>query len=297
MPISIALPAPNIEFYGSFSYPTGLPTAILGTALAVNDTNSRSRPKTNQLTTGIASIISTAGAGVIGPRAEVVADRICCRVSSTATVQGDGWKTDLWAPSFDAGTFNPGALLEPPSVVAIWDIHVAAFQTAFVAGSADRTGFGFIPLILLATPYPDSTLGGAAPTGGFAIYLNDDGGGNNQWEFVSYDAVPATLLRVPIGPAIIPDVTLWSSFRFTIVSAAAGRPAELSLEVNRTSIVGVTGIAFDDVVLMRPNTLAAFASGFTLGQSLAPMGGAGYRYSLFARFGRFNAAGEELQVA
>lgn len=296
MPISTALPSPSIEFYGDFRYPNMQVNTQVLTACAVGNSFVRRHPATGQGPTTVAPIISTASGGTVGPQFSALGGRPAAFITTAGGVAGAGFAPDLFQTGFDAGDWNVGALYAPDSVVAVWDFHVACTTTVFAAGTADETGFWFVPLIPLQTSFPAATPGGVgAFSGGFGIALNDDGGGGNQWEFISYDTTPTILQRTAIGAAIIPDVTLWSSFRFTIVGAASGRPAEVSLEVNRTSIVGVQGVPFDDVTLFRPNTLDATASRFCVSHTLGAMGGAGYNFSMYARFGRFTAGGEEIQ--
>jgi len=294
VPISTALPSPSIEFYGSFRYPTLLVNTQVLTDCVIGNTFCRRHPATGQGAKTVGPIIGSGGGGVVGPRFSALGGRPGAFTTTVGIPAAAGFAVDLWQTGYDAADFNEGSLYSPDSVVAIWDFHVATSSAVF-AGTADQTGFWFVPLIPLQTSFPDSTPGGAGPTGGFGICLNDDGGGANQWEYISYDAGGPVTQRVAIGAAIIPDVTLWSSFRFTIVGAAAGRPAEVSLEVNRASIAGVQGVPFDDVVLFRPNTLNALASRFCVGQVFSGLAGAGIQFGVYARFGRFTAGGEEIQ--
>lgn len=291
MPLSTALPAPSIEFYGDFTYPTGIVGAQVLTPCPADDAFSKTRPESNQGPTQISGVITSGGSGVVGPNYAVVGGRPCVINTSIGTPAGRAWRTDIWQPGWDPDAFNAGALLNPPSVVAVWDFHVAATALAFAAGTDDQTGFWFQPLIPVMGGFTVGTPGGASPAGGFGIALNNNAG-PNRWEFVSYDDGGAILQRTEL---VVPDVTQWSSFRMTLISAAAGRAATLSLQVNRENVGDVQGLPFDDVVLMRPNTLAAAATNFAVGQTLGPMGGEGLQFAIFARFGRFTASGEEIQ--
>jgi len=294
MPLSTALPSPSIEFYGSFRYPNMIVNAQVLTPCAVGNVFSRRHGGIGQGPVTVAPIISAGGAGVVGPLFSALGGRPAAVVTTVAVPAAAGWTPDLFQPSYDPDAWNVGALYAPDSVVGIFDFHVACTSALF-AGAADVTGFWFVPLIPLQLGFTGTTPGGGSPSGGFGVGLNDDGGGGNEWQFISYDAAGTILQRTPVSAAIIPDVTLWSSFRFTVVGAGAGRPAEVSLEVNRTSIVGVQAVPFDDVTLFRPNTLDATASRFCFCHTLGAMAGDGYNFSLYARYGRFTAGGEEIQ--
>ena len=302
VPQSTVLPAQPVEFVSNMLFPpTG--TVFSDGAVLTPGVHSFSRPGSQQATLLIAGNAQTS-AGTVGPQIEQVGGKTCCRVSTTTGLQSQWWRPSVWMPSFDDATFNPGAFLDPGSVVAVIDFEVACFQVAHVAGSEDVTGFWFQPRTavvqpLVANQAPAGSVGG----GGFGVALNDDGAGNNEWEFISYRNVgPPPLqfvLRVPIGAAFVPDVRDWTLFRWTIVSAASGRPATMTLEVNGTGVPGLIGKVFDNVFpggLFTPEGLQpGIPVGFILGQALGVMGGVGYRYRLFGRFGRFTADGVEVQ--
>lgn len=300
MPLSTSLPAPSIEFYSDLIFPEA--GAALRSGDSLNFTNqSKSRPGTQQAVTPVAAIGFFTSGGVVGPDFEQVGGRTCCFVSSTTGFQSNGFKPETWQPGYDAAGFNPGAYYDPGSVVAIIDFHVAATSALFTGTLPDTTGFWFIPRFDLFT---QPSIAAASPgsgfpneiDGGFGIAMNDDGAGNNRWEFVSFTGAPVILAREIIPASSVPDVTAWSTFRFTIVGAASGRPASLSLEANGVPVDGVQGLEFDDVTLMRPNTLQALSLGFYFGQALGPMDGEGYRFRVYARFGRFTASGAEMQA-
>lgn len=307
MPLSTVLPAQPIQFFSDFLFPqTGAPAAFRdgGILNVSNDSKSRAGTQQAALLMGVPGTTQTS-AGTIGPQTEQVGGRTCCRVSTTTGLQGLAWRPVEWRPGYDDGSaYNPGAFYDPGSVVAVIDFEVACFQVAHVAGSEDVTGFWFVPRTTLNNPpFANTTPAGSVGGGGFGVALNDDGAGNNRWEFISYRNVgPPPLqivLRVPISAAFVPDVRDWTQLRFTIIASASGRPANITLAVNGTPLPGVINKVFDGVFpggLFSPEQLQpGIPLGFIFGQALGIMGGAGYRFRIYARFGRFTADGTEVQ--
>lgn len=294
-PLSTQLPAQQIEFASDFLYPLcgqdHRQAGVANSQLLSNSSPANTQTPNNQVA-GIGVFLS---AGAVFDLFEF-GGRTCVRVTSTVGQQATGFIPIVWHAGYDAAAFNPGAFYAPDSVVATIDFHVAASSAVFAVGSADVTGFWFQPRVTAQPNFASGSPGGGTFRGGFGVGLNDDGAGGNQWEYIAYDTVPNILQRTVIGAAIIPDVTDWTTFRFTIIAAQSGRAATMSLAVNGIAIVGVQDLAFDDVTLFRPATLTAGAIQYAFGQSLGPMGGEGYFYAIYARFGRFTTGGAELQA-
>jgi len=296
MPLSTSLPAQPIEFASDLLYPTCGQDARQGgnPLLAQFTTSSPANTQTPvNFEAGLASVLGAGGTFEL----QELGGRTCVRTTSTVNTVAAGFRPLAWQAGYDAAAFNPGAFYEPDSVVASIDFHVAATSALF-AGGADVTGFWFQPRhdVFTQPNVAAAAPGGGSALGGFGVALNDDGGGGAQWEYVAYDGAPTILQRTPIGAAIVPDVTDWTTFRFTIIAAASGRAATMSLAVNGVDIVGVQDLLFDDVTLFRPNTLEALALQWFFGQALGPMAGAGFFFALYARFGRFTTTGAELQA-
>lgn len=289
MPQSTVLPPPKIDFDFDFLYPQAALGLQPPAALFVG--NSQRRPidsQNNAIPDG--PVATFTGGGSVAPRAINFGGRIGAEVRSTVNTQSAGWRPSMWMPAFDDTEFNPGAKLDPASVVGIFDWNVAATSALFAAGSADITGIWYQTKFAGEFAFAEGTPPSGNPAGGFGVALNDDGAGNNRWEFISYTGAGVVLARIPIALA---DVTIWNQFRFEIISAASGRPATLSLFANSTPIVDAQ--EFDDVVLLKPATAKATALGFKFGQCLGPMGGEGLIFTLYGRFGRYTSAGVELQ--
>lgn len=295
MPLSTSLPAQPIEFASDLLYPTCGQDQTQGASSNPANVATSSPGNTQTPVNAVAGVGGVLGAGGVFDLFEF-GGRTCVRASTTVNLQSQGFRPIVWQAGYDAAEYNPGAFYEPESVVASIDFHVAATSALF-AGGADVTGFWFQPRhdIFTQPSMAAAAPGGASALGGFGVGLNDDGGGNAQWEYIAYDGVPNILQRTAIGSAIIPDVTEWTTFRFTIIAAASGRAATVSLAVNGVDVVGVQDIPFDDVTLFRPNTLEANALQWYFGEALGPMAGDGFFFAIYARFGRFTTTGAELQ--
>lgn len=208
-----------------------------------------------------------------------------------------GYKLPWWAPLWDPLEANPGARIEPASVVAVIDWHFVCETEDWAGSTADASGFWFQPHRAAQPGLAAGSPGGASPTGGFGIAINDDGSAKKSADFVAYNAAGVVLQRTPLSIALF---ARWNVARFIIVSAVpGGAAATLSLEINGAPIVDVTSLEFDDVTLLRPTTLFADALGFVCGLSWFAMGAAPFdpdaaiRFRLFGRHGRFLPNGLE----
>lgn len=296
--ISVALPAADVEFYGEEFYPRIQTSSTTAQSAAIDDFTFRSTPGGNQSTKDapLANISGAAGGGTVGPQFQQLGGRPHCFLTSP-TGASDGWYHDLWQPSFVAANWPAGSSYDPPSIVGVFDLHVALTAAAF-AGAADTHGFMWLP-------QPNVGIFNRAPQGGlslggFGLVINNDGGGLSQWEFIAWGpgAYPGNItLRAPIATAgFIGDVLKWSTFRTVIIAAGPGRTATLSLEVNGAPIAAATAIPFDDVVLFNPATLLATSGTYAVGINLGALVG-GFRWQWHCRFGRFTPGGEEIQAA
>jgi len=198
-----------------------------------------------------------------------------------------------WLPAWSAAGLNPGAIVPPGSVVAVFDIGMALASAAFVF-TADTSGmFWAMPVTAagLAASSQDQTPGSAGPTAGFGIVVNDDGGGAAQYEFITW--LGAVVLSRTVMPAgSVPDVRLWSSFRVVVITAAQGRAAQLYAYCNGVS--WVNAMPFDNVTLYQPNTVVARALNYALLHVKRGSASQVY-YTVDAKFGRSTPEGVSYQ--
>lgn len=292
MPQSIALPAPSIQFDSEYQFPVLVRTDQSGTGAAIaNRAFFAGRPRyeppaaDDELTPLISSGASTTGFVELGGRA----------AARMQPVGNEGYYFPLptWEPATGPGTGQAaGSLLPPGWVVAVVDIHMAMQVTAYGGAVADRMGVFFIPDGGSLNPWGPPGGGVAVAAGGFGIMVNNDGAGNNQYEYVSADAVPNIIQRTALP---VPDVRLWSTFRFIIRSSTPGAQGTVSLEVNGNPVAAVTALPIDDVTIFRPNTLQAQASTYALGWYGSTISPNQIRTAIYARFGRFTPDGQEVQ--
>lgn len=304
MPISVALPAPQIEyeqelycpaFTAASSFPQTAANLLEATALRAT----QARATTLTATAGaINSLTGYGGVGSVGVinRIEQRHGRPCVRVSLTGTTQGTAiippdWNAVFGAP---AASLNPGSLQDPAAIVSVWDWHLSVALGVGAAPSwpNDTSGVFFLP-DGTGLDVRNNPPGGVGPrSSGFGVFLNNVGG-VARWEYVSFTAA-AILERVTIGASIVPLVTDWSTVRFVIVSAGSGgRSPSLSVQVNGFDIV--TGRVFGGVSLADPIATAGTAG---LCAALSVWGAAvpdQLFYALSAKLGRFTPSGSELQ--
>ena len=293
MPLSTVLPGASPEFVQSWAYPEQFRDVAIGTA-AGTAARAVIFPADVGPSYPVGALAQAFGGDNVGPNYDILGGRVCAVISNTASDFAAGWKLGQWAPGFDPDAFNGGAGYDPHSVVGVFDFHVAMSSAAFTGGGADTSGFWFQPRFSpFAQPnMVDGAPGGSTPTGGFGVGLNDDGGGNSEWQFISYDDVGAILQRTTLA---VPDVTVWNTFRFIVVAANSGRQATLTLELNGSTVAAVNAIPFDDVTLIRPNTLQAASVGLIAGVALDRWGGESMRLRIFSQYGRFTPSGVEVE--
>jgi len=161
----------------------------------------------------------------------------------------------VWHPNYGpASGLNPGAYQPAFAAVYVYDIFFALASAAAVY-TPDLTGWWWVPTVTaagIAPTFQNVPPGGPAPSGGFGLCVNDDGGGNAIMQFISFLGA-AILQRTQVPAAWTPDLTKWNAARIIIISADAAQEARLSVQVNGNKLI--TDQPFDDVLLMRPNTV------------------------------------------
>ena len=291
MPVSIALPAPRVEFYSQFRWPLQTLNDIDGDNAELDDVHARQFPGSSAHEVDLAPDGGVSGST---PDFTALGGRTCAVMATDLSNSGSGYRPATWNPGYDPAAFAAGATYDPGSVVAIFDIHAALGATAFPAAAADEES-GW--LFLNDVPGGGTVFGtpprAGAGFGGFGIFVRDDGAGDSEFTYVAYDG--ATVLQREV--LTVADVTRWSTFRFTLIAATEAAEATLSLAVNGTNVAAVQGVPFDDVSLPRPRSLSAAAANigwipsYASGANMAPM-----FFQFYARFGRFTATGQQQQA-
>ncbi|MGE0161063.1 MAG: hypothetical protein AB7T31_16830 [Gemmatimonadales bacterium] len=305
MPISVALPAPSIEWLEYFYFPqltfaSSPPFTARNILAGTTIRPAESRNAVQQIGAGSINSFEGYGARTTGGTTNRMENRfgrpcvmILNTVNDAAIKNGAGMLPMPWSGVYDppGGSLNPGALQDDASLCAVFDWHASVqLVGATVVAGADRVGFFFLP----DTPTRDVNQtpgGGGVPVRGFGVFLNNVAG-VPTWEYVSWADGGAILERVTIGASIVPSIVNWSTFRFVIQSAGAGgREPQLAVQVNGFDVV--TGRVFGSGVLADPTssgTAGGLWSAFCWG------GGSDQLfYALSGKLGRFTPAGAELQ--
>lgn len=227
--------------------------------------------------------------------------RFCYLMSIGAggTTRGSGARPPAWLPSFGpASSMAPGAQLLPDAVVMVWDWNVSINLAAATPGWADDTcPFMFLPVggahTVATAPIGDP---GGNHIGGFGVFLNNDGAGGARYEYVSWSTgAPGSVLeRVAVASSVVPDVADWNTVRFIIVGAASGREANVTVEVNGTTIVSER--EFGSAVLQRPTAAVAGATGMAGAVAVRGTADDQLFWSWECKQGRFTPSGAELQA-
>lgn len=290
MPVSIALPAQDVEFFRTIRFPAQLISGNdVGDNCELDNTHVREFPGTSgdQL-----DISPRGGLTGVAPFWAQVGGRPCAQRPTTIGNEGAVLKPLFWGPAFNADEWAPGAFLDPGSVVATFDIHACLGSAAFPGGAVEEeSGFPFVNRGVPPAPMPPNAVAGQA---GWGILVGDDGGGGAEFRHVAWNGA-TVLQRVALAVA---DVTRWSTFRYTLISGGPSRPSGLSLEVNGSNVLAVQGIPFDGVSLP-PTPFAVSGTvdswgyvgpGYSSGPNMSPL-----NFRFLCRFGRFTAAGLEVQ--
>lgn len=312
MPISIALPATSLEWEQEYTSPVAMTspastpnTNISGSNVSLGFVGQRpgmarnTTLESNATNPGILRGWGAIGGGGTINRWEERHGRPAARSSSTAAVVGDGATPFGWFPSLGAASgIAAGSRQVPSSLVGVFTWNLSWNMGGAVPPWADDlVGVFFLPFV--STIDIRQVPGNAtADVGGFGVFVNNDGAGGSQYEYVSWGSgSPGAILeRVAIGSSIVPDIDDWSTVRFIIVGARAGGvEATMSLEVNSMPVV--TDREFGSAVLNRPTTAVAGAGGLVMcmnqGGPVATESWAQWHW----KFGRFTPAGAELQSA
>lgn len=300
-PVSTALPPPSIEILHRFwgpcppTYTNHGENQSAGSRASCTASQRFYRMGDNDPYSPLQEVLNSSGTGVV-ERWRTYKGRRC-----HGTFTGSIRTSAAWAvlppggdPIYDAGAVNPGARVNEQAAVFSLTEHFA-LETLVAPADDDRTGFFFTPWApqyvgATAGVYPRTPAGGEG--GGFGLFLQDDGAGAPVWEYVAWDAA-TVVRRVAVPASVIPDVTLWSSARFTIISGGSDA-ATLIVDVNGTEIVNQS---FDNVTLFAPAALSivglnGVALGYMPAFSVGPLGDANQIFSAWEGWqGRFTPQG------
>lgn len=224
----------------------------------------------------------------------------CCiagRPNSNITI-ADGFVPPDWKPDLRGTTtlVPAGSRMDPGSVVAVFDVHLAAEVPAAPTWADDLVGVHFLPRnVADASLVPGGPAGAAAAIGGFGIFYNNSGAATTVCEYVSWSTGGTILERIRIPLAVVPDPNIWNTFRFVIVSARPGQAAQLQVQANAEDVVSVR--TFGSALLQEPG--AALANGDSLAMCHAMQRVGGVNRQLFfqhsIRVGAYTPTGQELQ--
>lgn len=308
-PLSISLPAPEIEweyeFYGPAARQNPSSLDLVNTS-AWGDTMMRP-PATDRVvldsnTTGGSSkgfggYAGSGGTGVV-QRWEVRHNRSCLRTSATTVNVGNGTCIPFWGPFLgDPVDIAPGAFVNASATVLVFDMHLSIqLAGATTAWPADTSPFFFLPLA--STLVIGDVLGAiGADKGGWGVFVNNVAG-VPRYEYVSWSSgnPGAALERVTVPLSSVADITDWNTFRFVIVSGDSTRRATLSVQANGIDLV--VGRDFGGLLLQTPLAAAAPSTAAEFVAILAafgdPGGGGDQIFSAYsAKVGRFTPDGAE----
>ena len=298
-PLSTALPPPAVEIVDSWYYPPTSTGEGKGIGLAISRTNQRNATVQPSIAFGTYGASGSTGATsqLVGGRTFVAAGPMppgrveSCRLVTTTGAIGGGMKPPMEHGSYGpASEFATGVLQAPSSVVNVYGVSWCC-SDAVDNWPDDTTGFAFSPNTGVIT---DNLRPGSLPFSGFGLFFNSDGAGGSEVEYVSWLGA-ATVERVPIPAGFVPDMALWNSARFTIVSAAAGREAQVSIEVNSRPFLfrEFSNAGSPDIPL--PSAISATALHYVFSANARLGGGEFFSYTAYGYGGRFNPAGQELQ--
>lgn len=309
MPISVALPGASLEWEQEYYSPVAMTspastpnTNISGSNVPMGFFGQRpglARNTTLDSNATVPGILRGWGGGGGGGtinRWEERFSRPAAR-SSTTSSGGDGAVAFGWFPHLGpAADIAAGSRQVPSSLVSVMDWHMSWNMGGGVPPWADDdVGMWWLPF--LGTVNRNQVPGNpAADVGGFGVFVNNDGAGGSQYEYVSWGtgSPGAILERVAIGSSIVPDIDDWNTVRFIIIGArAGGSEATLSVEVNGMPVV--TDREFGSAVLNRPQTSAAGAAGLVMGFNIAGPVAQEVWAQWHWRLGRFTPSGAELQ--
>lgn len=296
-PLSTALPPPSTEVIDSWVYPQRNVGDSVGTFVGFGG-GAVQRSQTSQATIAFGTYGASGGAGSV--TALVGTDQVfnpagrqeSMRISTTVAAIGQGVKPPMQKESYGpAADWSPGAQQPPSNVVSVLGV---TFQNGDELANwpDDSTGFCFCPNTGVMS---DVLRIGSAPQSGFGLFFNDDGGGDVELEYVSWLGA-ATVERVPLTAGLITDYTQWNSLRFIMVTASAGREAQVTIDVNSATFLirNFSNAGSPDIPL--PSAISATALHYVFANVARLGGGAFYSFFAYGYDGRFTPSGEELQV-
>ncbi len=314
-PLSTVLPPTQVEWVQEFYLPstTFNPTSVPTAAADTLDRMTMRHPVgVTMLPSTLLAARGYTGYGAAGTTAttnmNVRHQRRCVRMlvnPAAINGKGSGWRPPEWLPSFGpASEMSPGARLLDGAVVGVFDWHFSMELAGAVPNWEDDT----CPMMW----YPvggfhssdDVTPGTAgAWVGGFGVFLNDDGGGGSQYEYVSYTSGSPGAIRerVVFPAAAIPDLDDWHTIRTIVVSAASGREAFVTIQANGVDVLtrdfgnGASDIQRPDDASPGPPSSTGLVCGINIRGSAASPSAVNYQHT--AKFGRFTPDGAELQGA
>lgn len=288
-PLSTALPPPVVEVTDSWFFPATPAGSAKGFALNLGDTHMRGGLIQPQDPFGVYG--SSAGTGSTMQLNNTPGRQASARVTTTVAILGGGMSPPMIHMSYGpAADWNPGARQGPASVVSVYNVSWAN-SDALDNWPIDSTGFCFIPNVGVMT---DSLRTASAPTTGFGIFFNTDGAGGAQVDYLCWN-LAVVVERVTLGAGIVTDITDWNTARFQLISAANGREATMSLEINDTPFVTGRQFGTTGTQIPPPVTQSATALHYVFANVANSGGGAFYNFFASGYDGRFNPAGEELQ--
>lgn len=294
MPQSTALPPQQVEIIDRWSFPATSKTQTDGSSITFDF----QKVRYSLVTDG--NISSPAIGGIGGAGTTQVrkgpGTRMAVGVDANGALASLGagfFQSIPHAPFGPAADFNPGAILEPSSVVQVYNFHFCVDAAGAAAPWPDDiTGLAFIPFRFGVT-FVNNFRVGTAPQPGFGIFMNDDGGGATVPEYVAWSAAGATLERVNLA-AQVPDVEAWSTARFILVGATSGREASMRLIVNGTEVLA-GGRQFGSASLLRPDATDPLATYYCAGFGINGAAGPELIFCMDGWNGRFTPEGEEIQ--
>lgn len=318
MPLSTALPAPQIEWVQKVWGPVAMqnPTSKFGNngqrlianqnalqwANAVRTVQSATRVQAHQIDNyqTVGSSLSNVWDGFFGRGAMAMNSAANNSFTGSALVPPD------WMPQLSpVGNQNPGSFQDAGSLVAVFDVHLYYQIPAAPTWTDNGAGIWFTPYNVAcdcrSLAIDSAILPFNTKFSGFGVFVNTVAG-TAAYEYVSWEAesppsVDAVVLEtVPVPTSIVPTVELWNSIRFVIIGARNNEPATLTVRVNGEDVVPVR--TFGSSVLATPEgggIGAGNAPGMVIGFNT---GGPAFGWGQFhAKLGRFTPGGAAVEPA
>ncbi len=296
-PISTALPPPAVEVTETWYYPyTGTSGVGVGVTVMGDKAVQRSATNPNSIQFGpygssggsfsTNTIRGTNPASVDNPPARYETCRLQTNAASLGGAMRPPFQHGCYGP---AASFAPGAKQEPASVVNVYNFAFACSDTVD-NWPDDTTGIVFVTDGNVIT---DALRPGSLPTNGFGLFWNSNGAGGSRVEYLSWLGA-ATVERVALAP-VVPDMSLWNSARFIIVTALSGQAAEVTIEVNGVTFLTRNFSNAGSPDIPEPSATRADAMHYVCGTTATAGGFASWFVRAWGYDGRFTPGGEEIQ--